>query len=586
MDRNIITTLGFSCSEKKECIYFDTDNGLNYASAYLPTLGGVEYILSKYPVDNIIVFGRASYIGEVSSTEYSVDADNNTEQYTDSSNFTDFCGSIENFIKFGETASWYSLAESGNIPQSVLDMQCHRQLLPEGLKALDVNRKLSIHLITIDDHRFELSHDELIAAMESVLNFLNNKDYVLYLDTTDFINIDSSFIIGSTIRASHEIGVDIPCIVSSLSVGPNCKKLSNDRDKYEIDNLVAGVSAFVNYGKVSVLREFWEKRGLFEAGYGQIIEAMEYISDGISLSNVADFETGLNRLRLEIRHLEELSDCGSENYVILSVLVDRLKKDYGVLLESDDPETLDILKWMIRKDFLQQAMTVAESLIPSELVKKGVFYYAQNEDDLEKYKVSLYDEYRRTTGSKSKFQDLDRYFICYYRRGESSYKADKLMNYASFRVSSLTECNDETASAYTNLDDSSQLTELLYQYYLLAELRDHLNHAADTLGDYGKDTEESNLFVNGNRRTILDCLNKFTDLYSYCTNQLSSKKAPSLFLKKTDFDSYVNKCAPKSNNKKIGSFTTLEIKNDPYEIDGLVEYNSTSKEIVIRITQQ
>jgi hypothetical protein len=60
-----------------------------------------------------------------------------------------------------------------------------------------------------------------------------------------------------------------------------------------------------------------------------------------------------------------------------------IRSDYGKLLEGEEIDELELVKWAMRKKFYQQALTLVESRFPNHFVNKGIFYYA-NDDESKK----------------------------------------------------------------------------------------------------------------------------------------------------------------------------------------------------------
>lgn len=50
-----------------------------------------------------------------------------------------------------------------------------------------------------------------------------------------------------------------------------------------------------------------------------------------------------------------------------------------------DTYLYDLLKWTLKKGFYQQTLTIFESKIPNEIVERGIYYYAKNENDVDDF---------------------------------------------------------------------------------------------------------------------------------------------------------------------------------------------------------
>lgn len=300
--------------------------------------------------------------------------------------------------------------------------------------------------------------------------------------------------------------------------------IDNDEMKrYDINLLVSGMSAFVRYGKVDEVETYWESRGIQNDHIELLLYAMRRVDEGISLCNISDLEFGINLLKDVFRNTprEELPDVESN---IFRILEETIRMDYGPLLEGDELDELELVKWSLRKKFYQQCLTIIESRLPTDYLKKGILYYAKDEESKQKYLEELnglYWDY--APKDRWNFNDLAHYFIKYYGRAQfkpNPSSKDRQKDFTAYRVSSLEEGKTALHTSYTRLGDRLDLLEkALYQYYRLGDIRNQINHAEDTPGNSNRIDVHSK---NANLTLLLDGVNAFIAAYEEALNYLKT----------------------------------------------------------------
>ncbi|MEG0597972.1 MAG: hypothetical protein RR502_08005, partial [Oscillospiraceae bacterium] len=171
----------------------------------------------------------------------------------------------------------------------------------------------------------------------------------------------------------------------------------------------------------------------------------------------------------------------SESAELFLLLKNGIQHDYGALLEGEDVNIPELIRWALRKQFYQQALTMIESLVPGDIVSRGIFYYAREEDDLAKAKEAwnlLF--WNESPKNRFFFSDINHYFIKSYGRSFINFRQAKDLvakDLAKSRVDQLYNKNPEMCKAYSNLNNDDMLYELLLSYYNIGNLRNQISHA-------------------------------------------------------------------------------------------------------------
>ena len=261
---------------------------------------------------------------------------------------------------------------------------------------------------------------------------------------------------------------------------------------YRIDKLMAGIRSFLNNGKTDILRSYWEEAKLanpkLENHYvDEILMAMGYVDAGISLCNTDELMTGLLALRRLLNHPEQAPEPSQEeDAFVVMMLRESVLRDYGALMD-DTAEGLDpfeLVKWGFSKKFFQQVITIIESLIPAQLIARGVIYPATSDEEVLAYKKAVNMHYWDGLPSQRwMFKDLDHYFVKFYARFAVDYRSRAVppnTQYTRARVASVFGKSLEQMNvlpAHSLLADEDLLADILERYYNLGSFRNTVNHA-------------------------------------------------------------------------------------------------------------
>ena len=272
---------------------------------------------------------------------------------------------------------------------------------------------------------------------------------------------------------------------TSDSINSLAGEIRDDTLGYGITELASATRTFLKYGKADMLVEYWEKHGAHDEQIEQMIYAMKRIDYGLSLCDIKEMMTGIEILK-ELFRESEKRDAPVDYYgKLFMVLADGIRNDYGKLMEGDEIELIDLVKWGYKKKFYQQTLTLIESKAPQVIVGKGMYYYCNDEARREHNTYILAQE-RVSLASRDVWQmnDVDHYFIKYYMRGNGrGGKEDIQRAYAKSRVKGLTATDDNKLIAYTLCDNITALENLLYAYYHVGDIRNATNHAEDNEGE-------------------------------------------------------------------------------------------------------
>ena len=292
---------------------------------------------------------------------------------------------------------------------------------------------------------------------------------------------------------------------------------NNGLHAYNLRHLVAGMSSFIQFGKVDTLKEYWESQHIRDQHIEKLLYGMKCVDDGISLCQIGDLEYGIKVLKkvFDETSKEDLNELENLVFVMIEEVI---RADYGELLaDSNWIDSLALIKWAYRKHFYQQVLTIIESRIPSDLVFKGILYYADDEES----KAAAMEEFCRlyyaSPGKmRYSFDDLDHYFIKYYSRDKVNHRqsAEQRNNeYAALRAECVTQGHEGMIREKSRLAGKPELLrEVLEAYYAIAPLRNMINHAMSRRRDL--DLDNINVDEENERLAMLNnAITRFINAY-------------------------------------------------------------------------
>ena len=133
-------------------------------------------------------------------------------------------------------------------------------------------------------------------------------------------------------------------------------EIRDDTRGYGITELAAATRSFLKYGKVDMLVDYWKRTGAHNELIEQMIYAMRSIDIGLSLCDIKDMESGIDKLRRLFRESDSMPEPEDYFSKLFMVLADGIRKDYGPLMEKEQIEFIDLVKWGFRKKFYQQTL--------------------------------------------------------------------------------------------------------------------------------------------------------------------------------------------------------------------------------------
>ena len=396
------------------------------------------------------------------------------------------------------------------------------------LEILPVNEDVSVRFIPTS----MLESGENVDNMMSIANTITNDGHE---DISLFVSLHSedaadSFVIMNMLDILISLPGSHVKVQKVFTVSGANKYLTgrihDGTSGFGITELVAAIRAFLRYGKADMIVDFWEKSGERNEKIASMIYAMRHIDTGLSMCNTREVEEGILRLKNLFKNGLFMGESGYFSRMF-NLVVDGIRKDYGVLLEGDEIPFIDLVKWAYRHRFYQQTLTLIESRAPENFVNSGLFYYCNNEEKkndiihllaLQRLELKPYEYF--------KMDEIDHYFVKTYNRALVKNRGDRNADaqeiYASLRTESLDNTNPDMITGYTACDNPQTLKNLLHAYYRTSFVRNKISHADENAMAETRmavaESGESTAFI-----MMKDSMDYFISSYEKAVKELEGK---------------------------------------------------------------
>lgn len=230
-------------------------------------------------------------------------------------------------------------------------------------------------------------------AMESILDMANKvQEYIakipdaiqvtLHVDFTGGLR-HANMMMMAVLRILQYNGVPIGDLLYSKYDKENKSGIVEKVDSiYDLFDFVSGAEEFANFGSANAINHYFvnkEKPKVLE----DLLGAMNKFSEEIRLCHRGRLESAAKELKNSKDAFDKYKDSTDNNIRLVQQLKTRIDNDYKDIL-TDDLSVLNLIKWCLQHDYLQQALTLYVEGIPDYLYERKFF---QLSDDSDKQKT-------------------------------------------------------------------------------------------------------------------------------------------------------------------------------------------------------
>ncbi len=162
----------------------------------------------------------------------------------------------------------------------------------------------------------------------------------------------------------------------------------------EMFTLIGGADEFTSFGSVDQIKHYFAKKENLSDELNSLLNQMERFSETMKIcAEYKYINQALAFLQSSIEKYEKFlrSQKGkniSEQEKFFSKLLQNIKNEYAAIMPSKnaDSDKLEIIKWCVKRGFLQQALTFYTEWLPSYMLETGLI--SVNENEISKIKDS------------------------------------------------------------------------------------------------------------------------------------------------------------------------------------------------------
>lgn len=232
----------------------------------------------------------------------------------------------------------------------------------------------------------------------------------------------------------------------------------NSTEAYDIFNLVSGIDEFVHYGRTSMLQSLFEGKS---DDIDNILKYMRAFSNSLLMCQSGLIQNNIKQLKKRIDTF--LSKSKTEKEKVFAHVLSYICYGYKDIFKSND--LITVIRWCLKKGYLQQAVTFYVERLPNEIVSREILYVS---DELE-------EEYNQAREDK---KTSYHYKNCEYNYGllvkflPHKYGRFNLVKHID-QKKLLTKLN------YNTSENKRKVKDILKSYYDIKDDRNKINHASE-----------------------------------------------------------------------------------------------------------
>ena len=280
----------------------------------------------------------------------------------------------------------------------------------QGIEFVDIN---------IEDEK--LDEVFFLEVAKAISKNYHSEEINLYMDmqggdrnTAFYMNSIAELLKNQRVKIKKRIAIPYTTRLSEVYQqveGGITYQIKEVSEKYQSYELLTAMKVFKEYGWGKELVAFFENSK--NEADNEVVAAIEDASDAIKTCKVQEFDTAVNKLGKLITKYKDSEKVSPH----MKIIIKEIEEDYGVLLKEDVKlRYVAQIRWCLKKEFLQQAISILEAKMPHEYVVSGLRYYCHvSKDDPQK----VIDEFKKIHSvikekepkNEYKMKDINHFFI-------------------------------------------------------------------------------------------------------------------------------------------------------------------------------
>lgn len=223
-----------------------------------------------------------------------------------------------------------------------------------------------------------------------LMDLVEGTDTKLYLDTNGGPRETMAVMIG-TLRLISQYPLQIECALYSAFTKNKVNsyyepfQIYDRKTLYNFFDLVSGLDDFLSVGHSRRLIHYFKSLG---KPLSRALEEVQNVSRAFSMCQPKDMIQAVNAVAVELKKEQKRWESGSSDDGLYWYVIDEIRKDFGDKIlnaaEIDSPledMLIPIMEWALKKDYVQQVITLFAEKMPDVLVGKRILYYVEKKDE-------------------------------------------------------------------------------------------------------------------------------------------------------------------------------------------------------------
>lgn len=240
-------------------------------------------------------------------------------------------------------------------------------------------------------------------------------------------------------------------------------------------DLVASMKVFIETGRADELSKYYrrykEVKNVSSIPENRIIEQIKRLSDVLVVCNMEKFHLGLEILKEEFENYKNAE--ADRKDPIFEHLISDFENEYSDIIDTNHTVTQEI-EWFLNHNLYQQALTLAESHLPRQIINKVIV----NQDCVTAVE-DFYDNHHNDPYYKEKKTDIYTYkdgsYLIFSKWRDQWFENRQNIPYSFNITTPNNECylDIQLSKKY----DNKTLAELFQAYENVKRYRNQINHA-------------------------------------------------------------------------------------------------------------
>lgn len=240
-------------------------------------------------------------------------------------------------------------------------------------------------------------------------------------------------------------------------------------------DLVASMKVFIETGRADELSKYYrrykEVKNVSSIPENRIIEQIKRLSDVLAVCNMEKFHLGLEILKEEFENYKN-AEADRKDPIFEHLIAD-FENEYSDIIDTNHTVTQEI-EWFLNHNLYQQALTLAESHLPRQIIDKVLV----NQDCITAIE-DFYDNHHNDSYYKGKKTDIYTYkdgaYLIFSKWRDQWFKNRQNIPYSFNITTPNNECYLDVQ--FSKMYDNKTLAELFQAYENVKRYRNQLNHA-------------------------------------------------------------------------------------------------------------